>query len=258
MAKAVSLKPLDEVKSLKNMDTSLRQTAELLNNIGDLDPVALKKQVISLNSALEKRLVSAGRSLVKGAHKEDLPKAMSAAYLFTHMYLAHCERVDSLLKEKQLDVEAFGAELNAQFEDVYPFISTIEGMDPGLLKKLKGANAKALFRLLKDTAKKVPSEASAGFNALVSSVEKLFPKEENFALYSGLSPRIVGLGVLYFIVWLILELVIGFILLTFFHIFVAPQADNIQMRDMVRASQAISGIIILAYIFRKQLFGKKK
>ncbi len=72
------------------------------------------------------------------------------------------------------------------------------------------------------------------------------------------APRIIGLGVLYFIVWLILELVIGFILLTLFHIFVAPQADNLQMLDMVRASQAISGIIILAHIFRKQLFGKKK
>lgn len=259
MAKAAFPQLKAEIKSVKDLEVSFRQTAELLNNIDNLDPDALKKQAISLNSALEKKLVSAGKQLVKGVRKEDLPKAMSAAYLFTRKYVEHCERFDSILRKKELDVDALGVELEAQFEDVYPFISTIEGVDSDLLKKLKGADVKALFRLLKETAKKVPGEASAGFNALVSSVEKLFPEEQGFALYSGLSSRIIGLGILYLIVWIIISMFIYTLIDTFYFEPVMGRIPAVmEQLQMKKVSDVISGILVLAFIFRKQLFGKKK
>ncbi len=71
--------------------------------------------------------------------------------------------------------------------------------------------------------------------------------------------KTLTLVVLYFIVWFILGFVIDLLILNlYFHPFVAPKADQIQMLYMVRASQAISGFLILVYIFRKKLFRKKE
>ncbi len=72
------------------------------------------------------------------------------------------------------------------------------------------------------------------------------------------APRVIGLGVLYFIVWFVLYAVIFLLIETFyFQPLMGRIPDQIEQLQMVRVSQVISGILVLAHIFRKQLFGKK-
>ncbi len=72
------------------------------------------------------------------------------------------------------------------------------------------------------------------------------------------APRIIGLGVLYFIVWFILGLFMVFMYDWYYYNFIASQMSYAHAASVMNVSQVISGILVLLFIFRKQLYEKKK
>ncbi len=73
-------------------------------------------------------------------------------------------------------------------------------------------------------------------------------------------PRIISLVVFYFIVWFILTFLMTAIYILFYNAFIAPEQGigDVQSAFVTNLSEVISGILVLAYIFRKKLFGKKE
>lgn len=70
--------------------------------------------------------------------------------------------------------------------------------------------------------------------------------------------KTLALVVLYFIVWLILGLSIVLIYNWYSYNILDSRISFAQEADVMLLSKVISAILVLAYIFRKKLFGKKE
>ncbi len=259
MAKAVSK---DKEGSLEEWDNSFIQVSNFTENLPNLDADDVKEYVLKLNSKLAAQVASAEEAL-KHVDKTHAKSAKKAVHLLKDVFDT-CKKIASSIKKgKPVDEEALKEEFDAQINEAISFVSSLEGVDPAFIQKTKHECERMspgeLLARLKQISKEVPAQFKRTFELLVSETEKLVsPEKENFALYVGLPARIVGLGILYFIVWTILGLLLTFIYDWYYHTFVASRMSYAHGAFVMNISQVISAILVLVFIFRKQIFGKKK
>lgn len=262
MAKAVASECVREYERLDEWDNSFIQVSNFTENLPNLDADDVKEYVTKLNSNLEAQVASAEEAL-KHVDKAHAKSAKKAVHLLKDVFDT-CKKIASTIKKgKPVDEEALKEEFDAQINEAISFVSSLEGVDLAFIQKTKRECERMspgeLLARLKQISKEVPAQFKRTFDLLVSETEKLISLEsEGVAFYSGIPLKYFLLGGAYVIVWFILGFLINLLIVALFHIFVAPKAGQIQMLHMVRTSQFISGILIAAFILRKQIFKKKQ
>lgn len=155
---------------------------------------ARHRKLSPLEKALQKQVTEAFSSKKRVAvpellrqHRSDALTSILFVQHFTASYLAHVERQNGLLSQKNVDQEALAHELASQFRDLAVFMSAFGGYDGANdVKILEDAlktkdpdallqHTRTLFDDLSQSAQKL-SKTFPDLNNLVSAMNALLPK----------------------------------------------------------------------------------